>query len=338
MEFKEFNQKSEELIEKIKSQNPLAIVRFGSSIREEDFIPEASDLDMIVISDHPISTENDLGFENFPNTSATVLRDFATANPFILNAINNGQIVYDPKRFLEGLVSLQERGLQIRPTENTFYQINQSIGNQLSSAMNRYFLEGQMDEKTKIALLRNLDSTIRGVSVMKILSQTGKITDGYTPTYSTLKEIAPDLASDLRKTRENLRHYQNVSAENRGRVNIGQKIASGTADDLGSLISDAEGIYLRELPQISSGIRTNDLIDHKQEILQQNSKAPLERTLAVRIDNGDSTHLILGTTKNQGYLFGLTDTNQEKPNFVSNDLFDSEQIKMVYQRQLGIFR
>ncbi|MBS3094603.1 hypothetical protein J4474_02970 [Candidatus Pacearchaeota archaeon] len=325
MEFEQFKQKSEGLIDKIKAQNPLAILQFGSSTRAEDYIPEVSDLDLIVISETPIAdTENDLGFEYFPNTPTEALRDYATASPFMLNAINNGKIVYDPQGFVEAIKNLTKNGLKIKPTKNTIYQINQSIGNQLSSAMNRYFQEREMDENEN-ALLRNVHSTVREIGIMQILAANGTITDGYTQTHSALKKVNPAFAEQLRMSQEILINHQELSPERKGKLLIER-------DDLGSVILDTEKSYMLTHPdQFYTRFETNRLIEH-----QQSSNNPLEKTLAVRINNIDFSHLILGTQKGKGHLFGFLETNK-KPRFISQELSNYGQLNKAYS-QIGIFR
>ena len=61
----------------------------------------------------------------------------------------------------------------------------------------------------------------------------------------------------------------------------------------------------------------------------------LEPSILV-INNIDFSHLILGTQKGKGHLFGFLETNK-KPRFISQELSNDGQLNKAYS-QIGIFR
>jgi hypothetical protein len=308
MDFEEFNTKSEGLVKKIKEQNPIAILRFGSSTRSEDYIPGVSDLDMVVVSGEPIQeTSNDVGFEYFFNHPNQFVTDFVNGNPFVMNAMLNGEVVYDPNGFIESFKELSEKGLVISPTKNTLYQIVQGIGNQLSSSMNRYFAN-EANGGNKVKLLRNAHSAVRGIGIFYALASDGELPDGYSAILSKLDSSQPELAKFLKSTREYLVNHQEVSPEKSDRVKIGN-------DELGVAIQDAEHAYVSSVPIINARVPTNELIEN-----YQSQKGSLGRTLAVRVNNGEFNHLILGNQNDKNYVFGLVETNSQQPQMIGQEI------------------
>ncbi|MCK5149854.1 hypothetical protein KAJ87_02920 [Candidatus Pacearchaeota archaeon] len=323
MDFEEFNMKAEGLVAKIKEQRPIGIIRFGSSTRQEDYIPGVSDLDMVVVSKEPIKEiSNEIGFEYFFNHPNQFVTDFANGNPFIMNAIFNGDVVYDPDGFVENVKSLSDRGLEVTPTKNTLYQIVQGIGNQLSSSINHYFSEEGNDGKVK--LLRNAHSAVRGIGIMHVLVSSGELPEGYNSILSKLEFSNPELAQFLKSTRNYLVNHSEVSPEKFDQVLIGE-------DSLGSAIKASEKAYVANAPLINIRVPTNELIEG-----YQSQVGKLNRTLAVRINNGEFNHLVLGNQQGKNYVFGLVETNSQQPKMIGQDISE-EQFQQLYP-QLKILR
>lgn len=324
MNFEEFNAKSEGLVAKIKEQNPIAILRFGSSTRPEDYIPGISDLDMVIVSQEPIQeTSNDLGFEYFFNHPNQFVTDFVNGNPFVMNAMLNGEVICDPQGFIESIKELSEKGLVVSPTKNTLYQVVQGIGNQLSSSMNRYFSD-EANGGNKVKLLRNVHSTVRGIGILYALASSGELPDGYNAILSKLDSSQPELAKFLKSTREYLLNHQEVSPEKSDRVIIGN-------DELGSAIQNAENAYVSSVPIVNVRVPTNELIEN-----YQSQRGKMVRTLAVRVNNGEFNHLILGNQNDKSYVFGLVETDSEKPKMIGQEV-PKEQLQQLYS-QLKILR
>ncbi len=319
MDFEEFNAKAKGLVAKIIEQNPIAIIRFGSSIRYEDYIPGVSDLDMVVVSKERIrETSNDLGFEYFYNHPNKFVKDFVNGNPFIMNAVLNGKVVYDPNGFIESLKELSGKGLVIGPTEDTFHYIIQGIGNQLSSAMNRYFSD-KGNEGDKVKLLRNVHSAVRGVGIFYAVASKGELPDGYSALLSKLNSSQPELAKFLKSTREYLVNHHEVSPEKSDRVLIGN-------DELGRVIQTAENVYISGVPIVNARVRTNELIES-----YQSQRGRLEQTLAVRLNNVEFNHLILGNRNERNYVFGLVETDSQQPEMIEQEV-PKEQLKNAYSK------
>lgn len=295
MDYKTFQARSAELLEGIARQEPLAIVQFGSSLREEDYVPGVSDLDAFVISEEPVDPpENDLGYKYYHTRPREFVRRASRGDSFVLCALTSGHARYDPKGFVSSLFSLCDAGFPLGPTSYTLGNIACGIGGQLSDAFNNYLSADPADRHPQKVLAR-INKTLVSVAMAEIVVRSGSYVSGYNEVRRALERMGSPLLAPLIRSRDNLLNHDRFTAPRQAHTRLTE------SDRLAAEVLAAESLFVEHAGAygVTFRRRTNDLIaEYEAEY------GPLDRLHAVRIENYSLRHLVLGERDGVWRLFG----------------------------------
>lgn len=310
----EYTREVEAFLERLRHQQPLAILQYGSSLRPLDFVPGQSDLDLIVISDEPLEdVSNELGYVYAFIPPRDFVSGVAAGDMFWLSALQSGVVRYDPRGFLKHLLALAGSGLELRPNLTTLRTCAALVGGQLGAAMDHYF---SGTDTTAGPMLRLLYSTAKALGCYCALASTGTNPHGFDAIVRSLDRF-PAVVSLMHKSRERMRLASSAPHEPRPRTHFEQ-------DEVGQLLLEAESTYVREVALLPGRRMTHELITRFQR-----QHGPLERTLRVRINNTACNHFVIGKTSGHYALFGLSNTRHPEGTFSSRLFSEHEGLKSV---------
>lgn len=296
MDYEAFRARSTELLEGIARQGPLAIIQFGSSLREEDYVPGVSDLDAFVISEEPIEPpENELGFKYYHTRPREFVRRASRGDGFVLCALTSGRIFHDPQGFLKSLFALCDAGLPFTPTNYTLGNIVCGVGVQLSGAFNDYLSANPAERKAR-AVLTRVHKMLVSAAMAEIVVREHAYVSGYNEVRRRIERIGSPLLAPLLRSRDNLFHHERFTAPLHANARL------TTTDQLAAEVLAAESLFVERGGSYGVPVRkrTNEIIaEYEQEY------GPLDRVHAVRVENYSLRHLVLGERDGVWRLFGF---------------------------------
>ena len=296
MDYEAFRARSAELLGGIARQGPLAIIQFGSSLREEDYVPGVSDLDAFVISEEPIDPpENDLGYQYYHTRPREFVRRASRGDSFVLCALTSGRIVHDPQGFLKSLFALCDAGLPVTPTSYTLGNIACGVGGQLSDSFNNY-LSADPEERTPRKVLMRVHKMILSAAMAEVVVREHAYVSGYNEVRRSIERMGSPLLAPLLRSRDNLFNHQRFTAPRSANTRL------AATDQLAAEVLAAESLFVEHGGAYGVPVRkrTNEIIAEYEE-----EYGPLDRVHAVRVENYSLRHLVLGEREGVWRLFGF---------------------------------
>lgn len=294
-------------VERLIAQRPIAIVQYGSSVRPEDYVPGVSDVDLLVISTHPLNdVVNDVGYEYLFVHPNSLVTGVGLGSMFWLSALQSGRVLYDPGGFIAALLALENAGFAIRTGLVTLNDCMQLTDMRLTEALCVYF-RGMRADNPAATITTALYSAAKGIGGFYAIAWTGEDPHGF----SAIKRAVapwPALADLMQRSRD--RHLARVQPpfEDRPRTRV------DPAEPLGAAILEVEQMRQAGFCLIPGRRLTNDIIDDVVAM-----RGPLDRCLRVHVST--SNHVILGSADGQLVRCGMFDTTRARPRFAC-DIID----------------
>jgi hypothetical protein len=293
-------------VDRLIAQRPIAIIQYGSSVRQEDYVPGVSDVDLLVVSKHPLrDVANDVGSEYLFVHPNNLVAGLGLGSMFWLSAMQSGRVLYDPDGFIAALLALEKAGFEIKPGLVTLKNCLQLTDMRLTEALCTYFQAVRTEHAaTKIASC--LYSAAKGIGGFYAIASTGQDPHGF----SAIKRAVapwPALADLMQRARDRY-HAPAPVFEDRVRTRVHPD------EPLGAAILEVEQMRQAGFCLIPGRQVTNDLIDRFVA-----TQGPIDQCLRVHVSTNN--HVILGCVHGQLVRFGMLDTIRSRPSFAC-DIID----------------